>query len=125
MFAAKKSAGASEKSLMNLAWDLKDLEDLNEEERLLLTGLSVLQDLLVSEERVHDSNLPRQLTTLRKRLTLMIKALSCHKRAAATHVFVFMISTEDRAKKPYSLPVQCIPYKGLSDKKVSYIQWNL
>lgn len=97
----------------------------NEEERLLLTELSVLQDLLVSEERVHDSNLPRQLTTLQKRLTLMTKALSRHKRTAATHVFVFMISTEDRAKKPYSLPVQCMPYKGLSDQKVSYIQWNL
>ena len=105
---------------MNLAWDLKDLEELNKEERLLLTELSVLQDVLGSEERAHATNLPRRLTTLRKRLASMTKALSRHKRTAATHVFVFMIGTEDRAKKPYSLPIQCIPYKGLSDKKVSY-----
>ena len=105
---------------MNLAWDLKDLEELHEEERVLLAELSVLQDLLGSEECINDTNLPRRPTTLRKRLTAMTKALSRHKRAAATHVFVFMIGTEDRMKKPYSIPVQCIPYKGLSDEKVSY-----
>ena len=34
-------------------------------------------------------------------------------RSPATHVFVFMVSSESRSKKPYSLPVQCIPYAGL------------
>ena len=29
-----------------------------------------------------------------------------------------MISNEETNKKPYSLPVQCIPYKGLSDPKI-------
>ena len=29
-----------------------------------------------------------------------------------------MISSEERRKKPYALPVQCLPYKGLSDTKV-------
>ena len=29
-----------------------------------------------------------------------------------------MISSEERSKKPYALPVQCIPYKGLSDSTV-------
>jgi len=29
-----------------------------------------------------------------------------------------MISNEERDKKPYALPVQCIPYKGLSDSMV-------
>ena len=47
------------KSLMNLAWDLKDLEELHEEEQLLLAELSVLQDLLGSEECINDTNLPR------------------------------------------------------------------
>ena len=27
-----------------------------------------------------------------------------------------MISLESRSKKPYALPVQCVPYKSLSDK---------
>jgi hypothetical protein len=98
---------------MNLAWDLKELEDLNKEGRLLLTEVNILQDVLVSDEHGCDINLPRRLTSLRKRLTLITKALCRHKRTATTHVFVFMIGTEDRAKKLYSLPVQCIPYKGL------------
>jgi len=29
-----------------------------------------------------------------------------------------MISNEERDKKPYALPIQCLPYKGLSDAKV-------
>ena len=29
-----------------------------------------------------------------------------------------MISNEERSKRPYALPIQCIPYKGLSDAKV-------
>ena len=36
-----------------------------------------------------------------------------------THVLVFMISTEDRKRKPYVLPAQCIPYKGMHDTMVS------
>jgi len=29
-----------------------------------------------------------------------------------------MISIEDSCKKPYALPVQCIPYKGMGDLKL-------
>jgi len=29
-----------------------------------------------------------------------------------------MISAEDRRRKPYALPTQCIPYVGLSDAKI-------
>jgi len=29
-----------------------------------------------------------------------------------------MISNEERNNKSYALPVQCLPYKGLSDMKV-------
>ena len=43
----------------------------------------------------------------------------------ASHILVFMISTEDRTKKPYALPVQCVPYKGLSDSKVRDLANNI
>ncbi|XP_065889311.1 uncharacterized protein [Dysidea avara] len=36
-----------------------------------------------------------------------------------------MISTEDRRRKPYALPVQCVPYKGLSDSKVRDLANNI
>ena len=32
-----------------------------------------------------------------------------------------MISAEDRKKKPYAIPVQCIAYKGLKDAEVRNI----
>ena len=31
---------------------------------------------------------------------------------------MLLISSEERSKKPYALPIQCVPYKGLSDNKV-------
>ena len=40
-------------------------------------------------------------------------------------ILVFMISSEDRRKKPYALPVQCVPYKGLSDCKVRDLANNI
>ena len=35
------------------------------------------------------------------------------KRIPATHIFVLMISSDTRDKKPYALPVQWFPYAGL------------
>lgn len=65
-----------------------------------------------------EDNISRQVTIMRKRVTAFVRAASRHKRTAATHVLVIMISPEERNAKPYALPVQCIPYKGLSDSKV-------
>lgn len=67
--------------------------------------------------QVHD-NILSQLSSLCHKLTSFIKGITRHQRTAATHVLVFMISTEDRRKRPYALPVQCIPYKGLTDAKI-------
>ena len=63
-------------------------------------------------------NIPSQLSSLCQKLTSFIKGITRHQRTAATHVLVFMISAEDRRKRPYALPVQCIPYKGLTDAKI-------
>jgi hypothetical protein len=30
-------------------------------------------------------------------------------------IFVFMISPDKRDKKPYAIPIQCIPYRGMKD----------
>ena len=57
-----------------------------------------------------EENIPRRLTTIRQRVVTFIRGITCHKRTAATHVLVFMVSPEERNRKPYALPVQCIPY---------------
>jgi len=63
-------------------------------------------------------NIPSQLTTVHTKLFALNKGVTRHQRTPASHVLVFMISSEDRRKKPYALPVQCIPYKGLTDAKI-------
>ena len=50
-----------------------------------------------------------------------IALLTRHQRTAATHILVFMISSEERRRKPYALPVQCDPYKAMTDSKICYL----
>ncbi len=35
------------------------------------------------------------------------------KRTPASHVFVLMISSEQRRVKPYAIPIQCLPYTSM------------
>lgn len=72
-----------------------------------------------------EENIPRQLKNIRQRLIIFIKGATRHKCTAATHVLVFMINGEERKTKPYALPVQCIPYKGLPDIKVHELANNI
>ena len=46
------------------------------------------------------------------------QGVSQHERTRATHILVFIISAEDRRRKAYALPIQCIPYVELSDAKI-------
>lgn len=43
-----------------------------------------------------EDNIPRQATTIRKRATAFVRAACCHKRTAAMHVLVIIISPEKR-----------------------------
>ena len=60
-------------------------------------------------------NVPRKLINIRSKLCEVIKRTAHFRRSPATHVFVFMISSEARSRKPYALPVQCVPYAGLKE----------
>ena len=96
-YAEKQVAGkGSEKVLMRLAWKVKELTDVNEYGRKLYTDLTSLIERL-KEKRCNWSgdNIPRHLTNVRERLLSFIRRVTRHKRVAATHILVFMISTED------------------------------
>ena len=67
------------------------------------------------------ANLPRRLTDLKTKMIDFVRRLSKFKRTPATHVFVIMVSSELRSKKPYALPVQCLPYCGLNEKDIRRI----
>jgi len=100
--------------MVHLAWKIKQLSKLNEQERLLHSTITVLT-AKSGECRWIEENIPSQLKSVRQKVATFIKGVTQHQRTPATHVLVFMISNEERYKKPY---VQCIPYKGLSDSKV-------
>lgn len=114
-----QTARHQEKVLINLAWEIRDLTELNQSGRTLLVDLKCLLDELEDESTdLVAENLPQTFSSVRKRLGVFIKGVTRHKRTAATHLLVFMISPEERNKKPYAIPVQCIPYSGLSDSKI-------
>ena len=64
------------------------------------------------------NNVSLRITNLRSELTKFEKILTHHQRTAATHCLVIMISAEERNRKPYALPIQCLPYKGLKDSEI-------
>ena len=47
------------------------------------------------------------------------------RRNPAIRIFVLMISCDARDKKPYALPVQCLPYADLKEIEVHRLVSNL
>ena len=112
-----QSSRQNEKKMISLAWKVKELSELNEIGRNLCGSIKTLVTKVDRQDALPEENIPSQVAEIRK-LTNFIKNVTRHRRTPATHILVFMISTEDRQKKPYALPVQCLPYKGIGDTKV-------
>jgi len=117
-YSSKVASGtASEKVLHKCAWQVDDLSHLNEDGRQLLRCARELQDLSDgSEEEFVSANVPLRLCDYRKKLLSFLQSTYRFKRTPATHIFVLMISPEQRNRKPYALPVQCVPYTSLKHK---------
>lgn len=102
-----------------LAWKVKELSELNEIGRKLFAVITRLVTKIKSNDSVWvEENILSQLNRIRSGLVSLITGVTRHQRIAATHILVFMISSEEQRKKPYALPVQCLPYKGLADSTV-------
>ena len=83
-------------------------------------------DALKRPETEHQQlNIPRKVDLIRKRCVEMIKRTTRFRRKPATHIFVLMISSEVRNKKPYALSVQCIPCAGFKGSDLRQIVNNL
>ena len=121
-----QSSKQNEKELITLAWKVKELTELNDNGRKLHSDINHLINKIEQGRHLQvQENIPSQLMMNRQKLVSFIKGVTRHQRTPATHILVFMISTEDRRKKPYALPVQCVPYKGLSDSKVRELANNV
>ena len=114
----KHQSGTTDKVLTTLAWKVKELEDLQKQGRGLVIEVDSLTTRLSDGScDLIQENIARRLTSLRKELSSFVQGLSRYQRTAATHIFVFMISPEGRKRKPYAIPVQCLPYKGMKEKE--------
>lgn len=93
-------------TLKSLNWEVVEfnqlLQDCTEYQRKL-QNCSMYIDLLKS---------------MKNDFLTYLKNLFKKKRTAASHVLVIAISDERRSKKPYTLPIQYIPYKSLRDQQV-------
>lgn len=77
------------------------------------------------EERFVALNAARRLSQLRKRMLEFLQGLYRFRRQPATHIFVLMISPEQRDSKPYAIPVQCIPYISMKHSMCRNLVNNL
>ena len=91
---------------------MKDLEDLTEKGRQLWAEVDVLVDKIDDQEcDIIKENIARCVMVMPTELSSFVKNVTRHQCIAATHVFVMMMSPEERAHmyKPYAILVQCLP----------------
>ena len=92
---------------------------LTEEGRQLKVDISVALDVLSMPVRFQrEHNFAGKFTQIRSKLSAFVKCLYRFKLTPASHIFVVMISSAQRNKKPYALPVQSIPYAGLKERDI-------
>ena len=121
-----KQGNASEDSLFALAWSyegFKTLTVMNKE--LKSTACTLQSKMKCSTARAGTSNIPRDIALLRNSLLKYLQSLYSKKRDSASHMMVFMIADETRNLKPYAIPVQFLPYHGVTDGKIRELINNL
>ena len=120
--ADKEFLKKSSETMMTLAWDLHGFEELLSQ----CVKFTVVRQLkgTLSLPRSRHGNIKAEVSTLHNQLLNYVKNIYEKKRTAATHLFVFMIADESRKLKPYAVPVRVLPFKSITDKKVSDIKWN-
>ena len=104
--------------MYSLCWSIDELGRLNERGREMYVEIASLIELL--NDHLSDiirSNVARRISNLKDKLLPFIRGVTRHQRNVATHVLVTMISPSQRNRKPYALPISCIPYHGLTESK--------
>lgn len=108
---------AADQAMFGLTWDIEELKNID-------SDLAWCIDFC-NHESFQVKNVPEKITNIRATLSGLIKRTSHFRRTPATHVFVLMVSSETCDKKPYALPVQCVPYCGLKESDLRSLVNNL
>ncbi|XP_072039679.1 uncharacterized protein [Amphiura filiformis] len=98
-----KNDKSSTEKLKELNWEIVELVDLLEQNDKFLAAYN-------------DGSITAQgHSKLRADMLTYLRNLFKKKRApAATHVLVIMLSDERRARKPYAMPIQFVPYHSIT-----------
>lgn len=105
-------------TLKSLNWDIVEFQTLLEQASVfkdqldgLIANLDPSQQAPVAPNwRLWVKESPGYLQFLRN--------LFKKKRVCATHILVFMVADEQQNTKPYAIPIQYVPYKGIRDQEV-------
>jgi len=109
-----KSNSTTDQTMFSLSWDIEELKNICSEFRKIYNDLTECVNSC-KHELFHESNVPRKLTQIRQRMHDATKRILHFKREPATHIFVLMISSDARDKKPYALPIQRFSYAGINE----------
>lgn len=109
-------------TLYKLGWNVDELSRLNKECQMLYVEVTTILDRLMDQNvNAVQDNISRSLSTLQPRLCDFTKGVTSHKRTDATHILVTLISPSERNKKPYAVPVSCIPYASMQASQARVI----
>jgi hypothetical protein len=121
-----KGGTATEKVMFSLIWDIEELKRLNEKGRMLRTEIMIALDVLcMTEVGRREHNLQQKLGLIRTGMRDFLQGMYRYKRIPATHMFVFMISSSLRDRKPCALPCQCLPYASLRESDMRRLVNNI
>lgn len=119
---AKQGAGnATDKTLYSLGWTVDELSRLTEQCRDLYvevsTAIEQLEDQAMSWTTAACTKASKYLFSIKTGLRELVQGVTRYKRTAATHILVTMISPCERNRKPYALPICCMPYVSLNESQ--------
>jgi len=113
-------------ALFAAGWKVEELKQLVDLFQKAINSVSSVSSVITNDViDMIEANVACQLSNIRETATSLIRDLSRHKRVSATHIFVMMISCEQRNVKPYSLPVQCLPYHSINHQQLRLLVCKL
>lgn len=105
----------SEDKLKKLNWNVIELTTLVQQSLDLKQDLSNALDQVLKADLVHNPTFEGHVENLRTYSRNVFKKM---REPGASHVLVFLLSSEKRDKKPYALPIQYHLYNTLTDAEV-------
>lgn len=107
-------------------WKVEELKKLKEDCQTLIVSIGTTKDVIARQDADFvETNVARTLSKLRESLRTFIRELSRQQRHMATHIFVLMISCEQRNIEPYAIPVQCLPYHSINQRQLRQLVCTL